>query len=261
MSEKMLLAVSITSRAVEIGCVNGEGVCATLSLSADKGRSADEYALLLRDLLAFHGYEVSDFSHAMLSSVEPSLTDTVREALSLTLGARVFTLGAGSKTGLSIRTDDPAELGSDLVAAAVGALSLYPPPLFLVSFGTATVLSAIDRNGAFIGCAIAPGLSVASSALADEAALLHAVTAKAPAAAIGKNTEDSLRSGAVLGAAAMIDGLLSRMEAEMGEEGVPVIASGKLSDAIMPHTLRPFEQRDDLVFLGLYEIDKKSKKR
>ena len=257
----MLLAVSITAEAVRLGCVEETGVRASLALSADKNRSADEYALLVRDLLALRGFSPEDFSHAMLSSVEPSLTDRVRDALSLYLGQRVFLLGAGSKTGLPILTDQPAELGSDLVAAAVGALSLYPPPLFIVSFGTATVLSAIDKNGAFVGCAIAPGVSVGSDALASHAALLHTVTAKAPTAAIGKNTEDSLRSGAVLGAAAMVDGLLSRMEAELGEENVTVLAEGQLADSIMPHTLRPFERRDDLVFLGLYKIDQKSKRR
>ncbi len=261
MREKMLLAVSLTPKALALGCVDGTGVRASLSLCADKERSADEYALLLRDLLAFHGYTGEDFSHAMLSSVEPSLTDTVKEALTRLLGKRVFLLGAGARTGLPILTDNPSELGSDLVAAAVGALSLYPPPLFLVSFGTATVISAIDKSGAFVGCAIAPGVAVASSALAGEAALLHTVTAKAPAAAIGKNTEDSLKSGTVLGTAAMIDGLLSRMEAELGEEGVTVLAQGKLADAVMPSTLRPYERRDDLVFLGLYQIDQKSKKR
>ncbi len=257
----MLLAVSVTADAVAVGCVDDTGVKTSLSLSADIARSADEYALLFRDLLAFHGYGRGDFSHAMLASVEPSLTEKIKEALNLCFGIRVFVLGAGTKTGLSIRTDHPAELGADLVAAAVGALSLYPPPLLLVAFGTATVLSAIDKNGVFLGCAIAPGLTVAGHALADAAALLPTVTEKCPTAAIGKNTTDSLASGTFLGAAAMVDGMLARMEAEMGEDSVTVLAMGKEADAVMSHALHPCIRRDDLIFVGLYEVDKKNRKK
>ncbi len=261
MADEILLAVSITADAVSVGCVDETGVKAAFSLSADQARSADEYALLLRDLLAFHGYGKGDFSHAMLASVEPSLTETVKDALRLCLGIRVFTLGAGIKTGLLIQTDRPAELGADLVAAAAGALSVAKPPLLLVSFGTATVLSAIDRQGAFLGCAIAPGLSVAGHALANAAALLPSVASKAPASAIGKNTADSLASGTFLGTAAMVDGMLTRMEAEMGEENVTVLAMGKAAPSVMAHTLHPHTCRDDLVFLGLYEIDKKNRRK
>jgi type III pantothenate kinase len=259
--EGLLLAISVENAAISLGAVRDGEVKSVLSVSADRSRTADEYAVLFRDVLAFHGLAPKDFSHAMICSVAPALTETVRSAAELYLGARAFLLSSGTRTGLSIATDNPSELGGDLVASAVGALARYAPPCLLVSFGTATVISAIDKRGAFIGCAIAPGVSLSGDALAESAALLHGISHKAPAHAIGKNTEDSLRSGSVLGAASMVDGMLSRMEAEMGEGALTVIASGKLADAVVPHMLHSVTRDDTLLFLGLEAIDRKNRRK
>ena len=260
-NNQKLLAVSIKNEALSLGCVTENEVLFRLSLSVDHTRTADEYALLIRDMIAFRGYAKDDFSHAMLCSVVPQLTETVKTALEQFLEKRVFLLTGGTKTGLSILTDYPTELGSDLVASAVGAKSVYAPPFLLVDFGTATTICAVDKNGAFIGCAIAPGISLSGKALSDAAALLPDVAHRAPTRAIGKNTEESLRSGSIFGAAAMIDGMLSRMEAEMGEENITVIASGKIADAVIPHCLHRCLRNDDLLLRGLYEIDQKNKRK
>lgn len=257
----LLLAISVGNAEILLGCVENGNVLCRVALKADKDRTANEYALLFRDLLAFHGFSPDAFSHAMLASVCPALTPTVRQAAELFLRARVFLLASGSKTGLCILTDHPAELGADLVASAVGALARYAPPLLLVDLGTASTISAIDKNGAFVGCAIAPGIAPASKALSDAAALLPNVDARAPFRAIGKNTEESMQSGAVFGAAAMIDGMIDRMKQELGEENVTVLLSGGGADTVLKHLKHAVIKDEDLLLRGLYEIDRRSKKR
>lgn len=259
--EKMMLAVSIGNTAIAVGGVTARGVGVRFTVSAKEDRTADEYALLFRDLLALRGASPDDFSHAMLASVCPALTETVKDALVLLLGKRVFRLTSGCKTGLSILTENPAELGADLVASAAGASALYAPPFLLIDLGTATTLCAVDRNGAFIGCAIAPGISLAGKALSDTAALLPDVDVRPPLHAIGKSTVESMRSGAIYGAAAMIDGMVTRMEKEMGEDDITVILSGASADAILPHMCRSAVRNDDLIFRGLYEIDRRNRRK
>ncbi len=259
----MLLTFNIGNRVISLGFVKEGRTVARASLASDKGRTADEYALSLLALLSLHGLKKEDFRGAIGSSVFPALTDTVREAVSLALALRPHLLGSGIRTGLDIRTEDPSELGGDLVATAVGALTKYKGPLILVDFGTAITFSAIDGNGAFLGCAIAPGLSLASASLAEATALLPDVSHKAPTHVIGKNTVESLQSGRLFGTAAMVDGMLSRILAEMNESAT-VVLTGHSALAVRPYLSTASEYAEDLLLLGLatiYERNEKKKKR
>ena len=234
----MLLTFNIGNRVISLGFVKDGQVAARVSLSADKARTADEYALSLLSLLALHGLEKENFRGAIGSSVFPALTETVCHAI-----ATVF----------SIRPHV-------LVATAVGALTKYKGPMLLVDFGTAITFSAISAENSFLGCAIAPGLALSSASLAEAAALLPDVSAKVPACAIGKNTAESLQSGRIFGIAAMVDGMIARMRTEMNADAA-VILTGHSALTVKPYLSTECEYAEDLLFLGLAAIYEKNERK
>ena len=254
----MLLALSVENTNLELGVFRGEALLFTARMATDRVRTGEEYAVALRNIMLFHGADASEVEGAILSSVVPGLTGTLSEAVTLAFGNQPLVVGPGVKTGLNIRMDHPGAVGSDLVVGAVAASAEYPLPLIVVDLNTAATLSAIDGAGRFVGSVIAPGAAVASSALADACDQLPRVSLEAPAEVIGKNTVDSMRSGTVFGAAAMLDGLIRRMEAQMGEP-CAVVATGSLADTVIPHCEREIPVDPYLALKGLRRIYEKNR--
>ena len=174
-------------------------------------------------------------------------------------GKKALIVRKGVKTGVNILIDNPAEAGSDLVVAAAGALSKYAPPMILVDLGTATTIVAIDRNGSFRGGAITAGVKLGLNALSGGTSQLPFIRLDAPKKAIGTNTIDSMQSGVVLGAASMIDGMVERFEAELGDR-CTIIATGGLAPVIIPNCRREMIVDDDLILRGLNRIWEKNAK-
>lgn len=258
----MLLTVNISNSEIGLGFIeDGKLICIT-SASHEKNRTADEYACIFKELISLHGFSASDFDGAIGASVDPSMTDRIVSAVSLLFGIRMHMLTSGTKTGLNILTDDPTQLGGDLVASAAGALSKYKPPLILVDFGVATTFSVLDKNGSFIGCSIVPGVTLSSEALSSHAGLLTHVPQNVPKNCIGTNTKESMQSGSVYGNAAMVDGMIERIESELGYK-TDVVASGRIiADNIIPYCKRGIVRDDSLLHIGLANIyQKNSKKR
>ncbi len=249
----MLLTYNIGNDNISLGFVKDGELVGTASVSSDIKRTADEYAILLSGILNSRGLDVSKFDAAICSSVVPSLTETVRDAVEMLLGIRPHVIGAGTKTGLRILTDDPSQLGADLVASAVGALTKYKPPMILVNFGTATTFSVLDTEGAFIGCAIAPGIELSSQALSRVASLLPNISQSVPKKCIGTNTMESMQSGCIFGNAAMVDGMISRIESELGS-AANVIVSGKDAERIILLCEHEMLRDDTMLLCGLAEI-------
>ena len=256
----MLLTFNIGNRVISLGFVTEDKVVARASLSADKGRTADEYALSILSLLALHGIDKEALTGAIGSSVFPALTERVCSAVTLATDLRPHLLGSGIRTGLDIRTEAPSELGGDLVATAVGALTRYKGPLIIVDFGTAITLSAISAEGAFLGCAILPGISLSAASLAEATALLPDVCQKAPTNAVGRNTAESLQSGRFFGTAAMVDGMVARMREEMKAKAT-VVLTGHSALSVLPYLSTRAEYAEDLLFLGLAAIYEKNERR
>ena len=257
----MLLTLIIRNDRITLGAYQGSTLAARADIGADKQKTADEYAVLFKSIFDIHKISTTDFDGAICASVVTTKNEPPNEAVTLLLGVRMHVIGSGIKTGLTIKTENPAELGADLVAEAVGALAKYPPPMVLVHCGTAITFSYLDAEGAFLGCAIAPGLSLAAKALSDAAGLLPDVSHALPKSVIGKNTAESLRAGTLLGTASMIDGILSRLEAEQGN--ATVILSGTEADILSPSLLHPVHKDDTLALSGLliiYEKNKRNKK-
>ena len=179
-------------------------------------------------------------------------------AVRLLCGVELMVVGSGIRTGLNIRMDDPATVGSDLIVSAVAAKDKYKTPLAIIDMGTATTLVVIDAKGDYVGGMIIPGLWVSLNSLSSQAAQLPYIDLNAPAKLIGKNTVDCMRAGSVIGCAAMLDGLLDRVEEELGER-VNAILTGGVAPTITPYCKRTMHLEPDLLIRGLQLIYEKNK--
>ena len=256
----MLLTIDLSNTHITLACVKDGSILYSCQMSSSKTRTADEYAVLMKLLLDQHKTAVDTIDGCILSSVVPELTLSVRTAARILTGFDPMIVGPGVKTGLNIRLDDPSELGSDFVAAAVAAQAAYPLPVAAITMDTAMGIGVIDGTGAYIGGVIAPGLMISASALTSRASLLHNILLEAPGHIICKKTDESMRSGTIYGAAAMLDGLLTGIDEELGMT-VNVVATGTWAKTVIPHCRRPGIVIDpDLIQTGLWRIWKKNQK-
>ncbi len=253
----MILTIDIGNTNITLGAYESERLSFTARLATDSRLTGDQYAIEIADLLRLNGKEPNAVKGAAISSVVPSVGSSIKQAIEKLCGISVISIGPGVKTGLNIRIDNPAQLGADMVAGAVAATAKYPLPCIVFDLGTATTISVIDENGAFIGGAIAAGLGTTLNALATGTAQLPFIDIAAPDRVIGTNTVDCMRSGLVVGAAAMLDGMASRMEKELGKKAT-LVATGGRAGAVISHCERDIIIDDDLLLEGLYIVYRKN---
>jgi type III pantothenate kinase len=253
----MILVVDIGNTNIVVGCIEGQKTYFIERMATDKRRTELEYAISLKNVLELYDIRVEDLDGGIISSVVPSLTKCVQCAAEKLLRRKVKVVGPGLKNGLKIKTDNPAQLGSDQVVNAVAALAEYAPPLLIIDMGTATTVSVINREGSYIGCLIMPGLKIALESLVNSTAQLTQVSLETPKRLIGSNTIDCMKSGALYGHAAAIDGLINRIEEELGEK-CTVVATGGLSSLVVPLCKRQMILEDDLLLKGLQIIYNKN---
>ena len=256
----MVLAIDVGNTTVAIGCIDGGEVSRVFRVSTNIARTADECAADMKGILGFHSVDFREIDGAIISCVVPPLTHVYKAAVKLLAGVDAIVVGAGVKTGINILIDDPGQLGGDMVATAVGALASYSPPLIIVDMGTATKMYVLNKKGSFIGGAIAPGLSLSADALAAGTSQLPRVPIEAPGKSISTNTIDCMKSGAVLGAASMIDGMTERFEAELGERA-QIIITGGLADAVYRQCKRDVVHDPHLILRGLWFIYEKNTRK
>lgn len=256
----MILAIDVGNTQIVIGCIDNGELSHVVRLSTNAVKTADEYAVAICNILGFHSISRANIKGAIISCVVPPLTAVLKDAVRLLTGVNALIVGAGVKTGMNILIDDPAQLGSDMVATAVGALASYQLPIIIVDLGTATKMFVLDKNGGFIGGAILPGVALSMNALAAGTAQLPDVPLEAPAKCISANTVDCMKSGAVFGAASAIDGMVERFEAQLG---IPaqIIATGGLAETVYHHCKRDIIHDPHLILRGLGIIYEKNKKK
>lgn len=229
----MLLAIDVGNSTTIVGLLDDGQVRHRWRLSTDAYETADELALKLAGLLRFAGMHLDrGMDGAIVSSVVPTVTATVRELAARYLTEPLLVVEPGVRTGLALRVDNPREIGADRIVNAVAAYELYGGPAIVVDFGTATSFDVVDADGQFVGGAIAPGVTTSAEALVRRAARLPRVETVAPPAAIGRSTVTALQSGIVYGAAGQVDALVDRIAAELGP-GVTTIATGGSALAIL----------------------------
>lgn len=251
----MLLCLNIENTRITAALFEGETLRGKGCLAAGTARTADEYAVLLEGLLRLRGFSSLDIDGAILCSAVPTLTASIKEAVRLGFGVIPLVVGPGVKSGLPIRTEHPTELGADLVAAAVGGLLITEPPMLICSLDTASTIAYLDEKGNFSGVMIAAGIETSLSALRAACEQLPAVGVEEPRMLFGKNTAESMRSGALFGAAAMIDGVYERAaREESSRKSLSLLLTGAFASAIAPLCESPAREEENLIFLGLREI-------
>lgn len=254
----MILAIDIGNTNIVLGCADEDKILFRERLSTNQTETALEYAVRIKAALDINKISRDSISGAIISSVVPSVTGTVKQAIEKLINGKVMIVGPGIKTGLSIVIDNPAQLGSDLVVDAVAGIHEYPVPQIIIDMGTATTYSVIDRNRSFIGGLITTGIAACAEALNAKTAQLPKIAFEKPKKIIGGNTIDSMKSGLLYSNACAIDGIIERIEEELGEK-TTVIATGGLSGVVVPLCRREIIIDDDLLLKGLMLIYNKNK--
>ncbi len=257
----MLLAVDIGNTNITIGLYSEDKLIFVSRLATERLHMPDQYAAELSAIFSLHSINTSDFEGAIICSVVPELTNVIKEAVGFITGHTPLIIGPGVKTGLNIKIDNPAQLGADLVAGAVGAIEKYPLPCLVLDMGTATKISIIDSKGNYRGCTISPGVKLSLNALSSGASQLSAISLDAPPSAIGTNTVTSMQAGIVLGNAAMIEGLCGRIEDSLGEKSASIVATGGIAADIIRYCNMDITYDPDLILDGLRVIYNKNTKQ
>ena len=257
----MLLAIDIGNTNITLGVFHKEHLKATSRIATDSRRMADEYALLLSNMLPLKGISPDAITGAAICSVVPPLTSVFEELCKDFFNVPPLVVNVGVKTGVRIFYDNPRDVGTDRVVDAAAAYRLYGGPVIVVDFGTGTVFDAVSQDGDYLGGAIAPGITIAAEALFQNASQLRRVQLVSPPSAIGKNTAHSMQSGLVLGYADLVEGMVRRFKREMGEDS-KVVATGGLANLIAQETSVFDEINPDLTLIGLrliYEMNTEGK--
>ena len=255
----MLLAVDIGNSNINFGVFRGSELLFVSNLATETDRTAVQYALEFKAGFELQAFPASEIDGAVISSVVPVLTTTMKNAVRLFCGVDALVLGPGVKNGLNIKTDNPAQLGADLVAGAVGALSKYKTPCLVLDLGTATKISVLDKHGCYRGCTISAGVKISLAALAGKTAQLPLVDLSVEECpAYGTNTVHSMQAGILLGTASMLDGLCERIEESLGEKVETVVATGGLSGFIVRRCKRNVIHDPTLIMDGLRVIYEKN---
>ena len=253
----MILVIDIGNTNIVMGCVKDKQLLFTARVSSDRSKTEDEFTLMLKGILDMHGVSCSQIEGGIISSVVPELKKVMGETVKRLTGKTFLMVGSGLKTGLNIRTDAPDKLGSDLVVDAVAASAKYPKPTVIFDMGTATTLSVLDAEGRYIGGMIIPGMRVSVDALSARAAQLPYINLDTPNEVIGKNTVDCMQAGVIYGHAAMLDGLIDRVEDSLGRPVTAVITGG-LSRIVVPHCRRKIIYDENLLLDGLVILYEKN---
>ncbi len=249
----MLLTIDVGNTNITLGGYESSVLKFTGRIATDSKHTVDQYAYEIKNVLELYSIEANDIDGAIISSVVPLVGRCVSNAISKLCDIAPMMLGPGVKTGLNIKIDNPAQLGADLVAAAVGAIDEYTMPCVVIDMGTATTVSVLDSNGSFLGGSIAAGVNLTLKALTENTAQLTSIPIEAPQSVIGANTIESMQSGLVYGTAAMIDGLIDRIINEL-DEMPTIVATGGLSKQIIDHCKSDIIYNENLLLDGLKVI-------
>ncbi|MDD2971319.1 MAG: type III pantothenate kinase [Lachnospiraceae bacterium] len=254
----MIFAIDMGNTNIVVGCFNDEAILFTERISTDAKKTELEYAVLFKTVLEIHGITPAMISGSIISSVVPQLVHIMVDAIQKITPITPVIVGPGVKNGLNIRMDNPKQLGADLVVDAVAGLQEYGAPLIIIDMGTATTISVIDAQKNYVGGMILPGVRVSVDSLVSRTSQLPRISLEAPRKSIGTNTIHCMQSGIVYGQASCLDGMVDRIEEELGYKAT-VVATGGLAQIITPHCKKEIILDDDLLLKGLKIIYDKNK--
>lgn len=255
----MLLAIDIGNTNIVIGCIRDDRILFKARIATDYTRTSDQYGVEIKSMLEAFGIHKEDISDCIISSVVPPVFHSIRTGVIKVIGKQPMVVGPGLKTGLDIQVDSPAQVGSDRIVIAVAALAEYDAPLILIDLGTATTVEVVTQPRTYLGGVIYPGVKLSLDALTSRAAQLPGISLDKPKQVIGKNTVDCMRSGMMYGTAAMLDGVIQRIEDELGYT-CTLVATGGLAQFVIPLCKREIILEKDLLLKGLNIIYKKNRR-
>ncbi len=254
----MLLAIDIGNTNIVLGGIQDGEIAFEARIATDHIKTSDQYGVEIKNILSLFEVSPSDIQDCIISSVVPPVFNSVQTGMQKVIGRPPMVVGPGIKTGLDIQTDTPSQVGSDRIVAAVAALAEYTPPLCLLDMGTATTIDVVGQGSAYLGGCIIPGVRISLDALTSRTAQLPGIRLDRPRQVIGKNTVDCMRSGIMHGTAAMIDGMLDRVEEELGCR-TTVVATGGMAQFIVPLCRREIQVEKDLLLKGLNVLYQKNR--
>ncbi len=252
----MNVCIDVGNTTVSVGIFEGDNLVARMTTNTDITKTEEEYASTIINQISINKIDVSKVDKVIYSSVVPSLNRTLKEAFIKIFGKQPLTIGPGTKTGLSIKVDNPSEIGNDLIADLVGAKTKYGYPCLIADLGTASKILLLDKTGTFVSCVIMPGLSLSAASLSKKAALLPEATLETPTTILSKNTISAMNAGIVYGHVDMIDGLIKRYEKTIGYPCKHILTGG---GAIIIQDIVPKDYIYDpnVNLIGLNELIKK----
>ena len=255
----MILAIDVGNTNIVLGMIENGEIQNVVRIHTDLRETGTEYAIKLRQVTDFYGIDLKSFEGAIISSVVPPVTESLRLAVESLIGKKPRIVAPGMKTGMNVRIDDPSTMAGDLVVGSVAAIACYGAPLIVIDMGTATTMVLIDNEGSYRGGAIIPGIKLSYGALSSGTSLLPDIAILPPKKVIATNTVDSMRSGAVYGTAAMLDGMIDRMEKEIGYP-CTIVATGGLARTVVKNCSRDIIYDADLLLKGLWVLYDRNRK-
>lgn len=246
----MLLAIDVGNTNIVYGLFDDQRLVHQFRVETSRGRTADEYAVILRNLLAMRDVKPEDVTSAIVASVVPALTEPMLDLVRRAFGREALVVGPGIRTGMAILYENPREVGADRIVNAVAAYERHKGGLIVVDFGTATTFDCVSPKGEYLGGVICPGIQISADALFARAAKLPRVEIAKPPRVVGRNTQHSMQSGIVFGYVSLVDGLVDMLASELGFP-CGVVATGGLARVIAPLSKRIQDVDDDLTLTGL----------
>ena len=253
----MLLAIDIGNTNIVIGGIQDDKILFEGRIATDHIKTSDQYGVEIKNILSLFDVEPKDVDDCIISSVVPPVFNSVRTGIVKLTGREPMVVGPGIKTVLNIQMDTPSQVGSDRIVIAGAALAEFEPPLTLLDLGTATTIEVVAKGNTYLGGCIIPGVRVSLEALTSRTAQLPGIRLDKPKKVIGKNTIDCMRSGIMYGTAAMLDGMLDRVEEELGYP-TTVVATGGMAQFVVPLCRRDIRVDRDLLLKGLNILWKKN---
>lgn len=249
----MILAIDVGNTNIVLGIIDDGNIVDSVRINTVASSTADEYAIKLNDLLVFMKADFKKIDGAIISTVVPQLIISLSVAIEKLLGITPVVVSDKIKLGINFTIDDPSSVAGDLIVGAEAALAYYSAPIIVIDLGTATTITVLDKDGSFSGGLIFPGVNLGLSALSTKTALLPSISLDKPEKAIGTNTIDCMRSGAVFCTADLIDGAIERFEKELGYKCI-YLATGGLASSIVSNCRHNIICDNDLLLKGLWKI-------
>ncbi len=255
----MLLAIDIGNSNISLGCIREDKLLFEVRIATDPARTSDQYGVEIKTMLEANGVRREDIRDCIISSVVPPVFNSVWAGVYKMIGRRPMVVEASMDTGLTFCLDTPSQVGADRIVIAAAALDRYEPPLILIDMGTATTMEVVEPGGRYMGGVIIPGLRISLDALTSRTAQLPAISLGRPGKVVATNTAECMRSGILYGSACMLDGMIDRMEEELGFR-TTVVATGGLAAFVTPLCRHEILLEPELLLRGLNVLYKRNRK-